>query len=341
MGISAGTREDPIRPSTGAALSAAPVGCAGAEDAPLQASVLVCAYTLDRWDDLVDAVSSARHQSRPPREVIVVIDHNDELLERARTVFREATVVANRHEQGLSGARNTGVEEATADVVAFLDDDAVAEHDWLEKLLAPYEADPAVLGVGGWIEAWWPAEARPRMLPPEFDWVVGCSYRGLPESTSPVRNMIGANMSMRRSVLAEVGGFTCDLGRIGTVPLGCEETELCIRARQKRPDGTILLEPAARVRHRVAAVRTGWRYFRARCWAEGLSKAVVARMAGAGDGLASERAHAAKVLPLGVMRGLGEALRGDLAGLLRATAIVAGFLVTAAGYAVGTLRYTR
>jgi glycosyltransferase involved in cell wall biosynthesis len=245
-------------------------------------------------------------------------------------------VVANRHAQGLSGARNTGVETASGDVVAFLDDDAAAEPDWLARLADAY-ADPAVIGAGGHVEPLWPAE-RPAGFPPEFDWVVGCSYRGLPEERAEVRNLIGANMSLRRDVLDDAGGFSSSLGRIGAVPLGCEETELCIRARRLRPGGTILHEPAARVGHRVAPVRTGWRYFRARCWAEGLSKAVVAELAGNDVGLSSERAYALRVLPGGVLRGLGDAARGDLSGALRALAIVAGLAVTAAGYAYGSLR---
>ena len=303
---------------------------------PVTISVVVCAYTLERLGDLAAAVASVEAQRLPAAETIVVIDHNDDLLSRAVPALPRARVIASRHERGLSGARNTGVEEATGDVVAFLDDDAVAEPGWLEHLAAAY-SDPRVIGAGGHIEALWPG-ARPAAFPAEFDWVVGCSYRGLPEGRAEVRNMIGANMSLRRDVLAEIGGFSSSLGRIGAVPLGCEETELCIRARRLRPGAAIVHEPAARVGHRVAPARTTWRYFRARCWAEGLSKAVVADLAGNDVGLASERAHALRVLPAGVLRGLRDALRGDATGLLRAGAIVGGLLVTAAGYAYGSLR---
>ena len=90
--------------------------------------------------------------------------------------------------------------------------------------------------------------------------------------------------------------------------------------------------------HKVPAVRATFAYFRSRCYAEGLSKALVTQSVGAGDGLASERAHALKALPLGALRGVGDALRGDLSGLGRAGAIVVGLALTTWGYVVGSLR---
>ena len=295
-------------------------------------SVIICAYTEDRWDDLCAAVGSVRNQSVPAHELIVVIDHNDSLLTRARAAFADAQVLANRHEQGLSGARNTGVEIATGDVVVFLDDDARADRDWLARLL-PWFDDPNVGGVGGLIEPAWD-EGRPRAFPGEFNWVIGCSYTGLPEQAGPVRTMLGANMSFRRAPVIDASGFVSGIGRIGTNPLGCEETELCIRMSQRDPRMTFIFEPAARVQHRVPRARTSWRYFVRRCCAEGRSKAQVDARVGR-RALETERVHAAKVLPRGVLRELGAALRGDIAGLWRAAAIVVGLAITALGYAAG------
>jgi glycosyltransferase involved in cell wall biosynthesis len=87
-------------------------------------SVIICAYTLRRWNELVKAVASVEQQTRRPDETIIVIDHNSVLLERAHETFTSATVIPNRAGRGLSGARNTGVEAAGGEIVAFLDDDA-------------------------------------------------------------------------------------------------------------------------------------------------------------------------------------------------------------------------
>jgi GT2 family glycosyltransferase len=300
-------------------------------------SVIICAYTELRWCELAAAVRSATGQSVAPLEVIVVSDHNPALLERVRREVPEAVSLCNDQQRGLSGARNSGVRAARGEVLAFLDDDAVAAPDWLEHLLAPYR-DPAVIGVGGSIEPLWP-RARPRFMPDEFDRVVGCTYRGMPTTTSRVRNLIGANMSVRRDLFEAVGGFRTDVGRVGTRPVGCEETELCIRAARNMPGTRMVFAPAARVRHHVTDERAGWRYFRDRCWSEGLSKAVVTRHAGRADGLSSERRYVTSTLPRGVARALRDAVsRRDTGGIARAAAIVAGLTITTAGYAAGTVR---
>src|SRR5579884_3109611 len=93
-------------------------------------SAIICAYSLDRWPDLVAAMSSLRQQTIAPCEIILVIDHNPVLQERARTQFPDVVVIENVQEQGLSGTRNTGVAQAQGELVAFLDDDASASPDW-------------------------------------------------------------------------------------------------------------------------------------------------------------------------------------------------------------------
>jgi GT2 family glycosyltransferase len=304
----------------------------------LEVAVIICAYADERWHQLVRAVESVRTQTAPPTEIVVAVDHNPGLAARARAELDAVIVVENEGTRGLSGARNAGVGASMCAIVAFLDDDAVAAPDWLERLAGHYD-DPRTLGVGGAIDPEW-AGGRPARFPREFDWVVGCTHQGVREELGPVRNMVGANMSLRREVFDAVGGFTTGIGRVGRLPVGCEETELCIRARQQSPQADFLFEPAARVAHHVPAERSGWGYFRRRCFAEGLSKARVAASTGADDALATERSYVARTLPAGVARGLRDAARGDATGLARAGLIVAGLCLTAAGYAIGTLRET-
>jgi GT2 family glycosyltransferase len=299
----------------------------------LRFSVVICAYTERRWDDIVGAVASIRAQTRPPVRTVLVVDHNPLLLARARVAFPELVVVPNSGRRGLAGGRNTGISHAIGDVVAFLDDDAQAQPDWLERLGTGYR-DPSVVGVGGTVTPVWPRQ-RPPWLPPEFDWVVGCTFVGMPTTPAPVRNLIGANMSFRRNALDRVGGFTDGLGRVGTRPLGCEETELGIRLRQWRTDLQLLYEPAAVVHHRVTEDRAVWGYFCARCYAEGLSKAMVSRLVGARDALETERRYVRSVLPRGIVRGLDPRRRSP--GITSAAAILVGLVLTGAGYARGRL----
>jgi hypothetical protein len=222
-------------------------------------------------------------------------------------------------------------------VIAFIDDDAIAAPDWLENLYAPY-TNPNVAGVGGSIEPLW-LGGRPRWFPAEFNWVVGCSYRGMPESATPVRNLIGCNMSYRREVFDAVGDFQSALGAAGAgLHICCEETELSIRLSKHWPQKVSFYEPQAKVQHQVPKSRAQWSYFTSRCYAEGLAKALVSQFVGAVEGLSSERTYAVKTLPLGIARGLGDIIfHGDLAGLARSAAIAAGLTITTYGYVVGII----
>jgi GT2 family glycosyltransferase len=306
---------------------------------PVDASVIICAYTEARWDDLRTAVTSVERQHVTPSEIIVVIDHNLGLLQRARAEMHGITVLENQDTRGLSGARNTGVKAAKGSLIAFLDDDAVAEVDWLESLVRACN-EPNVLGCSGLIEPAWHG-SKPSWFPEEFNWVVGCSYRGLPDTRDAVRNLIGCSMCISREVFESIGYFRTDVGRIDKHPVGCEETELCIRARQRWPGRTFLYEPASRISHVVSSSRTTWSYFCSRCFFEGCSKARVAHLAGARDGLSSERTYTFSALPKGVMRNLVQAfVQRDVYGLSRAGAILAGLAITTSGYMTGALNLT-
>lgn len=210
----------------------------GMVQSALDISVIICAYTQDRWDDLVACVTSVQRQSVPPREIVVVVDHNLALLERVQTRLPGVIALDNKGKPGTSSARNSGVAVARGSLIAFLDDDAVAEPDWLEQFITGYE-NPGVLGVGGALEPVW-LGGRPQWFPIEFNWVVGCTYKGMPEQTGPVRNLIAANMSVRREIFEGIGGFRsgyCNV-KVGTLSraflfrscAGDEETEFCIQA---------------------------------------------------------------------------------------------------------------
>ena len=312
-------------------------------------SVIICAYTQDRWDDLVASVESVQRQTLLPREIIVVIDYNPSLLKRAQEHLQDVVIVENRRTRGISGARNSGIAVAQGTIIAFLDDDAVAEPNWLEQLVV-YYADPRIAGVGGKIEPLW-REARPSWFPDEFDWVLACTHCGmflkadadLNRAGGPVRNIIGANMSLRKSVLMSLKGFHEAIGK-GTsrwlqkdVP--GDESELCWRLTQQVPhNAKFYYTPTARVWHSIPAQRARWSYFLRRSFAEGLSKAKLVSMYGAHMGLSVERSYTFKVLPLGVMRDVADALfHLDPSGLARAGAIVTAFTATLSGYVVGSV----
>lgn len=293
-------------------------------------TVVVCTYTDRRWPELAAGTAAVQAQLTPGDELIVVIDHNEQLRARVSAEL-PGTVVANSHGQGLSGARNTGLDHATGEVVAFLDDDALPGAGWLESLRAPF-TDPAVTGVAGAVDPAWEGGVAPRWFPLEFGWVIGCDYVGLAGDGEQVRNPIGASMALRRAPVVEAGGFSELVGRVGTLPVGCEETELSIRLAQRDPAVRVVRAGTHPVAHLVPRGRQTVRYFVSRCYHEGRSKAVLARLVGTQQGLAAERAYTTRTLPVGVLRHLAAVARGDLAGLARAALIVLGLGTTGVGY---------
>ena len=302
-------------------------------------SVVIAAYATKRWAETRAAVASVRAQTLQPLEIVIVIDHNPGLLARARREFtagRPATgtrgaaaisVIANARDRGASGARNTGVAASHGDVVAFLDDDAVASAGWLEGLLRHF-ADPAVVGTGGHVIPLW-GGSRPRWFPPEFYWAVGASYRGMPDGTAVVRNVWSGNMAVRRIVFDAIGGFREGFGKVGNRPCP-EDTDLCLRAAAG--GGRWMYEPAALCGHRVPPQRATVRYFLSRSLNEGRGKALLAGLQGAAQTTSAERRYTWRVLPAGIGRGVADSIRGDLFGVSRSLAIAAGLTLAVAGF---------
>jgi glycosyltransferase involved in cell wall biosynthesis len=285
---------------------------------------------MDRWPDLCEAVRSAQAQLAPPEEIVLVVDHNRDLLDRCKKEFPDLKVRENREPKGLSGARNSGVAASNGDLVAFLDDDAVSDPGWLNAM-TPFFEDPLVLGVGAAPMPRW-LGVRPKWLPDEFLWVVGCAFRGL--EAGVVRNGLGCAMALRRSLFERLGGFDGRLGRTGSrLPMSGEEAEFSLRAARAMPGAKFIYAPDAVVAHKVPAKRMTFRYFVLRCFAEGICKARVARLVGA-NSLATERHYVAHILLVGAARGIANTIfKLDAWAAGRAFAILVGLASTLAGYA--------
>lgn len=233
--------------------------------------VAICTYNEDRLPMLLDAVASVRRQTLPPEQLVVVVDGPERLATLVRRALPDVTIECLGRNRGVGVARNTAVSLLSTDAVAFLDDDAVADPEWLERLAAVL-VQPGVLGVGGRAIGDF-GRPRPAWLPPEFLWVVGCSYRGMPTSAVAVRNFYGGCALVRRDVFTAVDGYQTGIGHTEGRVGGGEEADFCVRAQAAYPDGTFWFEPAATIQHRVPSNRLTWRYFIRRCFDEGVMKA--------------------------------------------------------------------
>jgi glucosyl-dolichyl phosphate glucuronosyltransferase len=299
--------------------------------------VIVCAYTVQRWALLERALMATLAQEPPPQQTLLVVDHANDLLERARRRFGdELDAIPNSSTKGLSGSRNTGLAAATTDLVVFLDDDATPRPGWLCDLVRPF-SDPSVAGVGGWVEPAWELK-RPAWWPQTFSWVVGCSYEGLPGPGKDLRNPIGASMALRRDLVWSAGGFDTDLGRVGADLAGCEETELCLRVADRWPTARFVHQPSSVVDHFVPAERARIGYFLRRCHGEGRSKAAVRRRSRSPVALGPEARHASRTIPRRALHDLVD-MAPNLAGPRRAVVALVGTGAAATGYAQGRWRF--
>ncbi len=238
---------------------------------------VICTYRNPNLLKLAIESVVSQTLERDSYEVIVVDNNSSDETENVVQWFiqhghRNVRYVFERR-QGLSFARNRGVDEARAEIVAFIDDDAVADREWLSELLAVYDSDPDIWAVGGKIAGRWETE-RPAWLPDHMlralsliDW--GPSVRPL---AWPER-IIGANCSFRRLVFREVGRFDEALGRKGKVLIGNEDTE--IQQRIHALGKKIVYTPKALVFHWVPRERVEKRYFYRRAHGNGRSQALL------------------------------------------------------------------
>ncbi|MFC1714996.1 glycosyltransferase [Candidatus Poribacteria bacterium] len=240
-------------------------------------SAVICTYR--QPDMLAAAIESLLAQSLLPDDYeILVVDNNSQ---DATAEIVQSYVQDNAHRiryvletrQGLSYARNRGVQLAASDILAFLDDDAVADRDWLSSLLEVYDNVPDAWAVGGKILPIWDGE-RPKWLKDTMlrmlsivDW--GNEKRPLkwPE------RIIGANCSFRKQVFSEVGLFATDLGRRGSLLLGAEDTE--IQERLHKLGKLVFYTPRAVVDHHVPCERMTKRYFYRRSYGSGRTVAIL------------------------------------------------------------------
>lgn len=248
-------------------------------------SVVICTYTPAMYDHFEDAVRSVLSQSYEDVELIIVVDGDESVFERSKADFggeENVNIYMNEENQGLLLSRNKGVERSNGDVVAFIDDDAIAEERWIESLVETYEAIDAI-AVGGKMAPLW-VDGKPPYLPEEFYWLVGVTHRGFANGFEEVRNTFGSNISFQREVFQELDGFDPEIGgRKGDANLQGGETELCARMRARFGRG-VMYNPDAVVRHKVFAYRTDTRWLFERAFWQGYSKrAMKTLLPGSGD----------------------------------------------------------
>jgi glycosyltransferase involved in cell wall biosynthesis len=236
-------------------------------------SVVLCTYALDMYNHFCEAAESVLNQTYNNVELVVIVDGTPEVYDRVVEDYdnhEDVIISCNDENVGLLQSRNRGAELATGDVVAFIDDDAIADEEWIERLVRAYENEDAIAAGGKMVPEW--IAGKPAYLPEEFYWLVGVTHRGFADGPGEVRNTFGSNISFRAGVFRELSGFDVDIGgRRGDKNLQGGETELCARMCEEYEQG-VWYDPKAEVTHKVFEYRTEFRWLVDRAFWQGYSK---------------------------------------------------------------------
>ena len=161
----------------------------------MRASVVIPCRNAERT--VGDAVRSTFEQTVPPLEVLVVDDAStDGSADAARCAGARA--IRNSCRRNAGGARNAGMEAARGDAFAFLDADAIAPRDWLERARRAFESDRNIVAVGGRI-----ANGRPGRWG-ELDWFLNHSEWIRAGRPGPRRNIPTMGIVYRRDAVGDV-----------------------------------------------------------------------------------------------------------------------------------------
>jgi GT2 family glycosyltransferase len=242
----------------------------------------------------MEAVNSLLEQTHREMEIIIVVDGNKELYERIVKVYGardNIKIVATEESLGAFGAGNVGVKTARGDVIAFTDDDAIAERRWVESLVDTYEKLDAI-SVGGKILPIW-ASGKPDYFPEELYWLVGVTHEEFAdEKVVEVRNTFGPNMSFRREVFKEIGLFNEKLGfaKRGTSYMQGAEPEFALRMKQKLGQG-VMYNPEAIVYHKIPPSKVKVKMLLRRAFYQGYSKALLRKLNPSADSIVTERSY--------------------------------------------------
>jgi glucosyl-dolichyl phosphate glucuronosyltransferase len=240
-------------------------------------SVVIC--TFNRKDYLRYALESLAVQTLPATDFEVIVVDNASTDDTRELVIGMKEGMENlryvREDRvGLSWARNTGAMETASPLIAYIDDDARAEPDWLKSIVHAFcSTDPVPAAVGGRVSLDWGTTA-PHWLPARY-WPIytHVDHGNEGHFLRPDEYLVGANMAFRKDVLLDLGGFDVRLGRQGSTLLSGEEAALLARLRERNLP--IYYQPSALVWHAVPPHRRRVRWLCRRLFWDGASQPIL------------------------------------------------------------------
>lgn len=244
----------------------------------VKVSVIICTY--NRSDLLKSSIESIQLQNFSTDNFeIIVVDNNSS--DDTKTVVESLAIYSTvrikyvfESRQGLSFARNTGIEHSEAEIVVFTDDDVEAEINWLRELVLVFDC-PEIACVGGPIRPLWPFEKPTWINTDQLIEPLTISEFSAAKETGYFSGHypFGANIAFLRETFKKFGAFSEGLGRQAGKLLSNEEIELCQRI--EAAGKLIRFAPNAVIYHKIAPERLTKQWFYHRFYWQGRSDAVL------------------------------------------------------------------
>ena len=228
--------------------------------------------TFRRYDVLPEAIDSILAQSKLSREdlEIIVVDNTPADERQGVRNADQCDYFLTEDISGLSRARNIGIQASNAELIAFLDDDAIASPTWAFEAIELMKANPNWEVIGGRIIAQYPNNKKPFWIDAKLEEFLSCLDWQVNEPTSILDGVwiAGANMVFRRRVFERGIGFDERLGRKGSSSLlSNDETYLFETIGKKY----IYYVPGMTVHHVIPASRLEPQWFRKRIFWQAVS----------------------------------------------------------------------
>jgi len=242
-------------------------------------SVAICTY--NRAVLLNRVLDSLANQTPSNYEVEILIVDNGSTDETNQVVNQRTALDARiryvvEREPGIAHARNRALTEAHGEYLAFIDDDAWADGDWLENLLAPIQSvSPAPECVVGPVSLVWEGN-RPDWFPDRFESLL-CRYEmgNAPRFLDADGYLLTTNSLFHRETLLKLGGMRTDLGHKRKSLLGGEDNDIFKRLIAN--GNRVYYQPTAHVNHPVPKERQTHRFLLRRLFWDGASQPLFER----------------------------------------------------------------
>jgi len=188
-----------------------------------------------RNPEIIEGVYACAKQEKIEQksiEIIIVGDGRGNGIDSSQLTqfnfFKGKIRLFNQEQRtGVAGARNKAIEMSNGDVILFIDDDCIPAKDWVYRMIAMFESNPQMVGIGG------------RVLPlPVGNNIINCYYNSVNRLQKPIFNrnneivtIVTANCGFRLQELKSIGGFDSKI--FNCHPMGGEDIDLTIRLNKK------------------------------------------------------------------------------------------------------------